>query len=140
MERAKHFEVTLECYMVELYLEKLNDLLEGGIRAHESNMNKDELKIREDSVTNEVYIQNAKMKALTSVEDALETFESGLKSRKVHSTSMNDQSSRSHLIFGVVVTSKNMNTGEITRGKISFVDLAGSERQSKSNPGRDPQL
>ena len=47
---------------------------------------------------------------------------------------MNDLSSRSHLIFGVIIQAKNNNTGEISRGKISFVDLAGSERQSKSNP------
>jgi len=48
---------------------------------------------------------------------------------------MNDTSSRSHLIFGVNVTTKNSSTGETTRSKISFVDLAGSERISKSNPG-----
>lgn len=75
------------------------------------------------------------MKQLLTVEDALQTFESGLKSRKVHATLMNDVSSRSHLIFGVVVTSRNCSTGEISRGKISFVDLAGSERLSKANPG-----
>jgi len=53
---------------------------------------------------------------------------------------MHDQSSRSHLIFGIVIQSKNNNTGEISRGKISFVDLAGSERQSKSNPNMNIDL
>lgn len=47
---------------------------------------------------------------------------------------MNDTSSRSHLVLGVVINVKNNNTGEVSRGKISFVDLAGSERLSKSNP------
>ena len=47
---------------------------------------------------------------------------------------MNDQSSRSHLIYSVVIEAKNNNNGEVTRGKISFVDLAGSERLNKSNP------
>jgi kinesin family protein C2/C3 len=80
------------------------------------------------------------MKTLNRVEEALKTFDSGLRSRKVHSTLMNDASSRSHLVFGVIVTTRNNNTGEVTRGKISFVDLAGSERLSKSNPGgRDPE-
>lgn len=41
MERENHFEVKIECYMIELYLDKLNDLLHGGKVAHESNMNKD---------------------------------------------------------------------------------------------------
>jgi len=47
---------------------------------------------------------------------------------------MNDLSSRSHLIFGVVIQTKNNKTGDVTRSKISFVDLAGSERIKKSNP------
>jgi kinesin family protein C1 len=47
---------------------------------------------------------------------------------------MNDQSSRSHLIFSIVIKTKNNSSGEVTKSKISFVDLAGSEKQSKSNP------
>ena len=57
-----------------------------------------------------------------------------MKSRKVGATGMNDRSSRSHLVFSVVIEAKNNNNGEIQSGKISFVDLAGSERASKSNP------
>ena len=47
---------------------------------------------------------------------------------------MNDTSSRSHLVLGLVVETRNNSTGEVSKGKISFVDLAGSERLSKSNP------
>jgi len=47
---------------------------------------------------------------------------------------MNSESSRSHLIFGLVVQIKNLKTGELTSSKLSLVDLAGSERSSKSNP------
>ena len=66
--------------------------------------------------------------------DALKIFNHGLKSRKVNSTDMNSESSRSHLIFGLVVQIKNLKTGELTSSKLSLVDLAGSERSSKSNP------
>ena len=59
----------------------------------------------------------------------------GLKSRKVGATGMNDHSSRSHLVFSVVIEARNNNNGDIQSGKISFVDLAGSERASKANPG-----
>lgn len=69
--------------MVELYLDKLNDLLQGGSSTNTSTLNKDKLEIREDPNTNMVYIQNAKMKHLNNVGEALETFNSGLKSRKV---------------------------------------------------------
>ena len=81
-----------------------------------------------------VYIQNVKQKSLDSFQDALDTFNVGLKSRKTNATEMNDQSSRSHLVFSIIIVSTNNKNGEISRSKISFVDLAGSERLSKSNP------
>merc|ERR550532_437636 len=52
--------------------------------------------------------------------------------RKVMATSMNSESSRSHLIFMVKVVSINKETKERLCGKILIVDLAGSERLSKS--------
>lgn len=53
--------------MVEIYLDKLIDLLQGGKRTHESNMNKDKLEIREDPDSKMIYIQNARMKGLTNI-------------------------------------------------------------------------
>ena len=50
---------------------------------------------------------------------------------------MNDESSRSHLIFSIIVDSTNVNTNVRTIGKLSFVDLAGSEKSSKT--GTDGQ-
>jgi Kinesin motor domain len=41
---------------------------------------------------------------------------------------MNRESSRSHLIMSIVVESTNLQTQNVTKGKLSFVDLAGSER------------
>lgn len=45
---------------------------------------------------------------------------------------MNIQSSRSHLIFTMLMERKNIITGVKTSSKISFVDLAGSERVARS--------
>ncbi len=45
---------------------------------------------------------------------------------------MNDLSSRSHLIFSILIKSKNLQTKQQSVGKLSFVDLAGSERQARS--------
>lgn len=50
---------------------------------------------------------------------------------------MNRESSRSHLITSIVVTSTNLQTQNVTRGKLSFVDLAGSERVKKSGSAGD---
>jgi hypothetical protein len=47
---------------------------------------------------------------------------------------MNDQSSRSHFIFSIIIETINNETNQKFKGKLSFVDLAGSERVSKSNP------
>src|SRR6185437_9295427 len=61
-------------------------------------------------------------------------YDLGVKSRKVSSTDMNNASSRSHLIFSIIVETVNNETNQKSKGKISFVDLAGSERVSKANP------
>jgi len=46
---------------------------------------------------------------------------------------MNDDSSRSHFVFTLIVHTTNHTTNQKTTAKISFVDLAGSERINKSN-------
>ena len=52
----------------------------------------------------------------------------GQTQRHVSSTQMNKESSRSHLIMSVIIEATNLQTQNVTRGKLSFVDLAGSER------------
>ena len=47
---------------------------------------------------------------------------------------MNEDSSRSHFIFSIIVNTYNHNTNATSTAKISFVDLAGSECVKKSNP------
>lgn len=45
---------------------------------------------------------------------------------------MNEASSRSHLIFSIIIDSTNIYTNVRTVGKLSFVDLAGSEKTEKT--------
>ena len=45
---------------------------------------------------------------------------------------MNAESSRSHLVIGIIIESTNKVTGQVTKGKLSLVDLAGSERAAKT--------
>ncbi len=45
---------------------------------------------------------------------------------------MNEASSRSHLIFSILIDSTNVHTNVRTIGKLSFVDLSGSEKSSKT--------
>ena len=52
---------------------------------------------------------------------------------------MNSESSRSHLIMGIMVESRNLTNGSVSCGKLSLVDLAGSERAAKTG-AKDHQL
>jgi len=45
---------------------------------------------------------------------------------------MNDRSSRSHSVFQLHITGKNMITGENTEGYLNLIDLAGSEAIDRS--------
>lgn len=54
--------------------------------------------------------------------------EAGQQRRHVASTQMNRESSRSHLVISIIIESTNLQTQNVTKGKLSFVDLAGSER------------
>lgn len=56
------------------------------------------------------------------------TIDYGQKARHVSATSMNKESSRSHLIMSILIEGTNLSTQSVVRGKLSFVDLAGSER------------
>ena len=50
---------------------------------------------------------------------------------------MNDESSRSHLVFSIIIDTQNMNTTVRNVGKLSFVDLAGSEKSSKTGTNKE---
>ncbi len=52
---------------------------------------------------------------------------------------MNDASSRSHLVFSLVIDTANINTGVRNVGKLTFVDLAGSEKSSKTGVDKQGQ-
>ena len=54
-----------------------------------------------------VYIQNAVEKDVESVDDANRLFNYGLAARKTGSTDMNATSSRSHLVFALLIESTN---------------------------------
>ena len=79
-----------------------------------------------------VVINGVTEQVLTSISETEKIFEDGLSRRKTRKTQMNDASSRSHLVFAIIIDSTNVNTGVRTIGKLSFVDLAGSEGVGKT--------
>lgn len=114
--------------MIELYKQDLVDLLAV---AKEGRENVKKMNIRNDKL-GVVVLEGLTEKECDGPEQLSEILETGMSARKVMATSMNSESSRSHLIFMVKVISVNKETKEKLMGKILIVDLAGSERLSKS--------
>ncbi|XP_028079983.1 kinesin-like protein KIN-14E [Camellia sinensis] len=115
----------MQVYMVELYQDTLVDLLLPKFARRLK------LDIKKDS-KGMVFIENVTVESITTVEELNLIIQRGSERRHTTETSMNEQSSRSHLILSIVVESTNLQTQSIARGKLSFVDLAGSERVKKS--------
>ena len=51
LEKDRHFTVNFKCYILELYLDKLNDLLSDGSKKHN-----DKLKIRENAENGMIFV------------------------------------------------------------------------------------
>ena len=65
-----------------------------------------------------VVIQGAIIKQALNADEMMKRFEEGSKNRHVASTKMNSESSRSHLIIGIVMETTNLTTGSVLRGKV----------------------
>ena len=132
-EKAEKVDYSLSCSCIEIYQEHLIDLLSANKNSFEKE--EDILKIREDPKKG-MYIENLTELEISSAKKAKEALISGFKNRHVASTSMNRESSRSHLIYTLfLISSFEMDEGLIiTRtSRLHLVDLAGSERQKYTN-------
>ncbi|XP_062986494.1 kinesin-like protein KIF13A isoform X3 [Elgaria multicarinata webbii] len=118
----------VEVSYMEIYNEKVRDLLDP-------KGSRQSLKVREHKVLGP-YVDGLSQLAVTSFEDIESLMSEGNKSRTVAATNMNEESSRSHAVFNIIVTQtlydlQSGNSGEKV-SKVSLVDLAGSERVSKT--------
>ena len=83
-----------------------------------------------------VFVKNLTDVMVKDEYELQKVLDQGVALRTVAETKMNDNSSRSHSIFSIVIemSSQDPHTGkELMRvGKLNLVDLAGSERQKKT--------
>ncbi|KAK6186957.1 hypothetical protein SNE40_006213 [Patella caerulea] len=86
----------VEVSYMEIYNEKVHDLLD-------LKGNKQNLKVREHSILGP-YVDGLSMLAVSSFEDINNLMNEGNKSRTVAATNMNNESSRSHAVFNIVLT------------------------------------
>ena len=85
--------------------------------------------MREDSRRG-VFVEGARESRPANYREAVLLLLAGDKMRRMASTNMNQESSRSHVIFTVIVEScvKEEGVVKTRKSKINIVDLAGSER------------
>ena len=151
-------EVT--CAYLEIYNEQLTDLLSDGDGNSDGigmdgmmvddagntgaiptlgSVSGRELAIREDPKKG-TFVENLTKVKVNSAKETYEAFLRGSMRRRVGETEMNRNSSRSHSVFSVTLTSTTR--GRTTKEKkrtLHLVDLAGSERQ-KSTEAKGERL
>ncbi|XP_076999555.1 kinesin-like protein KIF13A isoform X4 [Tamandua tetradactyla] len=128
LEQSESQTFKVEVSYMEIYNEKVRDLLDP-------KGSRQSLKVREHKVLGP-YVDGLSQLAVTSFEDIESLMSEGNKSRTVAATNMNEESSRSHAVFNIIITQtlydlQSGNSGEKV-SKVSLVDLAGSERASKT--------
>lgn len=123
------YDVTVKASMLELYNNVLVDLLRP-IRRNDIRQ-APKLNVRYDK-GGVVQIDSLVEREAQDAKELKQLLERGLAQRTVAANAMNIESSRSHLIFTIKVTSVNKLTQETLSGKILLCDLGGSERLKKS--------
>jgi kinesin family protein 5 len=115
-------EYTVRVSYMEIYMERIRDLM------YPAN---DNLPIHEEKGKG-VYVKGLSELYVSSVEEVYEVMRRGGQARAVAATNMNQESSRSHSIFQITITQKNVETGSAKSGQLFLVDLAGSEKVGKT--------
>jgi len=119
---------------LEIYNEEIKDLLTNNPKAPVK------CEIKEDPGKG-VFVKGLNDVVVESEQEMTNALEKGLLYRTTAATNMNEQSSRSHSIFSIVVemSTKDKDSGKemLRAGKLNLVDLAGSERQKKTGATGD---
>ncbi|CAL1704433.1 unnamed protein product [Somion occarium] len=122
VESDAHLEYLVKVSYMEIYLERIRDLLAPQ---------NDNLQVHEEK-SKGVYVKNLSDYYVSSAREVYEIMRQGGAARVVSSTNMNAESSRSHSIFLITINQKNTETGAQKSGNLYLVDLAGSEKVGKT--------
>lgn len=127
----KQLRYQCRCSFLEIYNEQITDLLEPTQK---------NLLIREDTKTG-VYVEGLTEEYVSNMDDVISLLVRGSANRRVGSTAMNNESSRSHSVFTFVIESRSKSVAEgvssVRTSRMNLVDLAGSERQKQTGAAGD---
>nr|CCD13504.1 unnamed protein product [Trypanosoma congolense IL3000] len=128
MEVDSRTTIKFSLTMVEVYMEKVRDLLAPRVRGQEPEA----LEIHEDN-QRRVYVKGAGVHPVLSLERLMELLKLGNSNRQQGETRMNETSSRSHAIIQFTISQQHESLEMRDVESVAMlVDLAGSERQCKS--------
>ncbi|KAI5122951.1 hypothetical protein M0805_006832 [Coniferiporia weirii] len=122
VESDPHLEYLVKVSYMEIYLERIRDLLAPQ---------NDNLQVHEEK-NKGVYVKNLSDYYVGSAKEVYEIMRQGGQARIVSATNMNAESSRSHSIFLITINQRNTDTGAQKTGNLYLVDLAGSEKVGKT--------
>ncbi|KEZ44306.1 Kinesin-II 85 kDa subunit [Scedosporium apiospermum] len=142
-------EFLLRVSYLEIYNEKIHDLLSMPTNSGLGGAAQEEIKLREDSKRG-VYASPLKEEIVQSPTQLLRVIARGDQARRTASTQFNARSSRSHAVVQIVVESReripgNTSTenkrggllpGGVRVSTLSLIDLAGSEKAAESKERR----
>lgn len=139
-ERKDQMEFTVDVTMFQVYRDGLQDLLSKPTKNKKNKKGDDDddkqialkITLAQHSATGLVQVEGAEIRSASTANEVMQIFAEGSARRKVASTQMNAESSRSHLICSLVTNITSKRSGKKTSGKLTLVDLAGSERVEKS--------
>lgn len=152
IRETPHREFLLRVSYLEIYNEKIHDLLAVPVGGGVGGLNQqEEIKLREDSKRG-VYATPLKEEIVQSPTQLLRVIHRGDTARRTGSTQFNARSSRSHAVVQIVVESRErvpgsgamqengkrvaMLPGGVRVSTLSLIDLAGSERAAEDKERR----
>lgn len=109
---------TVRISYLQIYNEIISDLL---------NPEQSHLTIREDKKRG-VFCPGLSEWDVRSLQHVISLIRKGSANRARAATRLNDESSRSHALFTLIVEQEDKQQGQLKIGKLNLVDLAGSER------------
>ena len=124
-EAPQNLEYTVYCTYLQVYQERIYDLLNPA----QLKQNSPGLKMRW-SKQEDFYVENLYVHPCSNASEVLTHFHAGLKNKIMAAHNLNSASSRSHCILSLTIEGVDTEGGGIISSKLQLVDLAGSERVS----------
>uniref|UniRef100_A0A7N0T518 Kinesin-like protein n=1 Tax=Kalanchoe fedtschenkoi TaxID=63787 RepID=A0A7N0T518_KALFE len=113
---------SMKLSMVEIYMEKVRDLLD---------LTKDNIQIKENKVQG-IMLSGVTEITIVDAVDTIQWLHTGIANRAIGETYMNMASSRSHSIYILTIIQEFKAHKRVRTGKLVIVDLAGSEKVEKT--------